>query len=461
MSTNDTHRGLIGLRSALDLAAELSSLSRSQFHKARPMVLADVPTIGRLGDYHLLAHYQGGMSDVYVCLEDSDAPQPPIAFKTFRQDLQFDAVTRRAFRRECALWARASIAPGILPIWGLQEIDGCTYLRMPGVLPGPRGEITLRHVINRGPLSLELIVFFARMTATALCGAATAVPGLVHGDLKPSNMLMMWGNCPLISDFGIARAAMHGLSADALRGTLAYCSPLARDPKAQLTVLDDVYSYGVILEELLTYRVRKSGNAKTTSKVAADSSTAQARAALLALARQCCAVAPAKRPEDFRAIVDQLDRIASEREWPIPSEVEAIPNPVVSTYRINSVARTLIQLDEFESALEFIGSTNGKTRHWELWAFEGVAFSAVGQPAHAISSYRKARAARNHQNGEPQSTKRDLEFIAYFLHLAYLSAERPRKAARILHRLIMQSTDPRMTKWAAYSLAVAGRLQNR
>lgn len=297
-----------------------------------------------------------------------------------------------------------------------------------------------------------MVVFFARLISASLTAAAREVPGLVHGDLKPSNMLMMWGNVPLISDFGTARAAAHGLRGDALLGTRAYCSPLAQDPTAELSVLDDVYSYGVILEELLTGSRRKSDRPGTARNAPIYSSVTRVWADLLALARQCRAESPPERPGDFSIILDKLNLIAPEDQWPIPNQVEMIPNPVVSPHRINSVAQTLVLLEEFDSALEFIAGTNSKTRPWGLWGYQGMAFSGINKPAHARASLRQAKFARMAQTTEAESYSRELDLIMYFFALTHRQ-DKPRKAAKILRRLAVTSVEPEIAKGATYSLA--------
>ena len=134
----------------------------------------------------------------------------------------------------------------------MEEIDGRAFILMAGVLPGTDREVTLDDLMVFKPPSVPLTLCFARMIAGSLAMASRTVPGLVHGDLKPSNILMMWPNLPYISDFGLARIAQQGLHGDALRPDLTYCSPNAKNSTAVLTVLDDVYSYGRIVEELLT-----------------------------------------------------------------------------------------------------------------------------------------------------------------------------------------------------------------
>jgi serine/threonine protein kinase len=197
------------------------------------------------------------------------------------------------------LWAFASIVPGIVPVHGMIEIEGRPFIIMTGVLPGPRGETNLGNLFRTGPLPLDEAVFFASAIAKWLSLSAHVVPGLVHGDLTPANVLIR-GGVPWISDFDLARVIGRLLSGDALTGTRAYSSPLARDPKALLTVLGDVYSFGVILEQMVTGVIPGRRRYANRWHISASSATTQVRDGLLALAECCQAKDPALRPCDFR-----------------------------------------------------------------------------------------------------------------------------------------------------------------
>src|SRR5689334_20589732 len=99
---------------------------------------------------------------------------------------------------------------------------------------------------------------------------------------------------------------------------------------------------------------------------------------------------------------------------------------------------------------EFIASTNSQTRPWEVWAFQGIAYSFVGKPAHARSSLRQARAVRQAlEDREAESRNQELDWIAYFYALAHWH-DKPRKASKLLHRLAEESSDPTIAEGAKY-----------
>ena len=320
---------------------------------------------------------------------------------------------------------------------------------MAGVLPGIDNEVTLADLMDVRPPSVALTLCFARMIAGSLARAAKAVRGLVHGDLKPSNILMMWPNLPYVSDFGLARLAQKGVRGDVLRPDRKYCSPNARDPTAELTVLDDVYSYGVIILELLDRIADPRGpvNDDAASRELADQVTSD----LSALAQQCCAPDPDLRPGNFSTIYTRLEKIVPSEEWHDPPELSHFPNPEVRPERLVMVADALLQLEEYEMALEFISSIPPQWTDWRVLLDQGVAYLGVGQAGPARRVLQKAWTARR-QQPQGHASAHDLALIRYLLACAHIMVRSYRVATNMLRLLIDQAPDPEIGISAQFSL---------
>jgi serine/threonine-protein kinase len=148
-------------------------------------------------------------------------------------------------------WLEARVAagirhPGVVAIYDLDEDR--QLLAMELCSGG-----ALRDVLARGALDPDV----ALRRAAELCDTLAAVHqrGVVHGDVKPANLLFRGtprdGDL-VLGDFGIARLASEKTPVDdrAARGTLAYMSPEQR--KGDLQPAADLYAVGVILVELLS-----------------------------------------------------------------------------------------------------------------------------------------------------------------------------------------------------------------
>jgi serine/threonine protein kinase len=263
---------------------------------------------------------------------------------------------------------------------------------MPGILPGPQGEVSLRDLIKLGPLPIDRVVFFAREIARSMCLAGKAVPGLVHGDLKPENVLIIAG-APLLSDFGLARLAGQVLGGDALVGTRTYQSAQARDAAAPLAAVDDVYSFGVMLAEMLTGRSRpKHGWHSQPDRRATTDTTARTRTGLLALARRCRASNPAQRTVDFAAVLAELDRIAPESKWPMPASAKfgtTMGVHSVGEFVMGNLSTTglLLKLEQYEMVLELISTTDIHTRDWRYWLHKGTALQFLDRNREALEAF--------------------------------------------------------------------------
>ncbi|MEV5340145.1 protein kinase [Streptomyces sp. NPDC052676] len=173
-----------------------------------------------------------------------------VAVKVFRVGADVDMEER--FQNEAVILARLR-HPGLVTVYDAGRHNGRAYLVME-LIEGP----TLKARISAGPLTPGGTAALGADLAEALAHAHES--GIVHRDVKPSNIILDAAGRPHLTDFGISRlldATTH-TATGTLVGTAAYLSPeqvLGRPvgPPA------DVYALGLVLLECLTARLEYDG----------------------------------------------------------------------------------------------------------------------------------------------------------------------------------------------------------
>ena len=151
----------------------------------------------------------------------------------------------RRFRREVKVVAQLD-HPNIIPVLDYGEQDGYAYQVMPFLNVG-----SLSDRLDKGPISLEVGGQVLDQVATALAYAHQH--GVIHRDVKPSNILMDPEGNALLADFGMARRveATESLTGSAVIGTPAYMAP-EQVQGGPVDARCDQYALGVILFQLAT-----------------------------------------------------------------------------------------------------------------------------------------------------------------------------------------------------------------
>jgi serine/threonine-protein kinase len=159
----------------------------------------------------------------------------------FAQDRTFE----QRFRREARAAARLD-EPHVVPIYDVGEIDGRLYVAMRLI----NGQ-DLQTLLCEGPLGPDRAVRITEQIASALDAAHKA--GLVHRDVKPSNILLTDEDFAYLIDFGIARAVGEtGLtSTGATIGTWSYMAP-ERFKSGEIKPNSDIYALACVLYQSLT-----------------------------------------------------------------------------------------------------------------------------------------------------------------------------------------------------------------
>ncbi|WP_459549441.1 serine/threonine-protein kinase [Nocardia sp. X0981] len=202
----------------------------------------------RLGRYRLERLLgQGGMGQVWLAHTDPAGGRPGrrVALKLLPAELAADPTYRTRFEREAELASRLRDSH-IVPIHAHGELDGRLFIEMEYV----EGDDLSRILRHDGALPPARAVDIIAQTAAALDAAHRA--GLVHRDVKPSNIVVRRDGFVYLIDFGIAHGAgSTALTASGLAvGTWAYMAPERFTGRTDARA--DVYSLGCVLYEALT-----------------------------------------------------------------------------------------------------------------------------------------------------------------------------------------------------------------
>ena len=172
--------------------------------------------------------------------------EEPVAIKFLRDEFAADETLRGWFRREVKL-ARRVTHRNVARVFEFGR-DGDAYFLTMEFVPGE----SLLARLERAPRLASAEVWHL---AFGLCQglAAAHAAGVIHGDIKPANILLAPGRGAVLTDFGVARVLSEAnLSPEAsLGGTPLYMAP-EQFVDARVTLRGDIYALGVVLCEALT-----------------------------------------------------------------------------------------------------------------------------------------------------------------------------------------------------------------
>ena len=206
--------------------------------------------VGRqIGAYQIVERIGEGVADfVYKAYQPS--LDRHVAIKVLKPEFAADPAVVEGFRRAMLAAARLS-HPNILRIHDMQASEGLQYIVMDYADGG-----SLQAKLAAGPLSPAAAAELGAAVADALAYAHDH--GLIHGDLRPSNILLDAAGHPLVADFGLA----HALSA--VRPQVQVSLPEYMAPEqAQSLPADqrtDIYALGLILYQAVTGHVPFRGD---------------------------------------------------------------------------------------------------------------------------------------------------------------------------------------------------------
>jgi serine/threonine protein kinase/Tfp pilus assembly protein PilF len=195
---------------------------------------------------------KGGMGKVYKVFDTKIKEK--IALKLIKSEIASDRETIERFSNELKL-ARKIRHKNVCGMFDISEAEGAHFITMEYV----GGEDLKTMIRMSGMLGIGTVLSVGKQICDGLTEAHSQ--GVVHRDLKPTNIMIDKGGNVKIMDFGIARSLREkGItSPSVLIGTPEYMSPEQAEAK-EVDYRSDIYSLGIILYEMAAGRVPFEGD---------------------------------------------------------------------------------------------------------------------------------------------------------------------------------------------------------
>jgi len=358
---------------------------------------------------------KSGMGIVFIVVDSSSAT--PYAVKTFqRWCLETPELIQR-FLREAETWIRLEQHPNIVRAHYVAKVQGQPYVFLEYVAGSD-----LRRKLAAGALPIRNALRYSIQFARGMAYAQQKVPGLVHRDVKPENCMFTPDDVLKVTDFGLVKVlagsdipptAMAAAEAaqpvsesqsqffqtqkgNAGVGTLPYMAPEQFTAFADVTVCADIYSFGVMLYEMLTgtrpFRARRSEDwYQQHARVMPQEPSLrkpELPPPLSQLVMRCLAKEPRERYPDFRTL--ELD-LAMLLKQICQEEVPEAGGQQLEAWEIlnkgtalNNLGRVKEALACFDKALEIL------PRFDAAWLDKGVALAKLGRTNEAVKCYERA-----------------------------------------------------------------------
>jgi tetratricopeptide (TPR) repeat protein len=352
----------------------------------------------------------GGMGTVYIVYDHEF--REPFAAKTFQDELfKRNPMVAERFTQEALAWTKLDRHENIAQARFVENIQGKPFLFLEYVSGGDLSDwIGTPRLSEDLPQVLRFAIQFCDGMTHALSKGIQA-----HRDIKPANCLITEDHTLKVTDFGLAKvfdeahplggagreveaANAPGLSIGATRtgtgaGTPPYMAPEQFDDAKHVDVRADVYSFGVMLYEMLAGRLPFQGRTwqelERLHKTQPPPPLITCHSSLITVVQTCLAKDPAARYAGFDVLRARLAKVYES----LTGEAAARPRAGLDLnagdfankgMSLANLGRPAEALTCFERSLEI------NPRDARVWSNKGVALARLGRPAEALTCYDRA-----------------------------------------------------------------------
>ncbi len=347
---------------------------------------------------------KGGMGMVYIVTDVESGD--PFVVKTMREQLAGHPELVARFWREVEAWITLEKHPNIVQARGFEQLDGRPYLMLEYVSGG-----SLRDFLSYDDLPVPDILDLAVQIARGMRHAASK--GInAHRDLKPDNILLTAERVAKITDFGLVKLyAVQEENGIQLRdhagdtnqhltsvsgqgmGTTDYMPPEQWRDAGTVDIRSDIYSFGVMLYEMLT-RIRPFyGKSRrelrdrhlTHMPMPPSALRPDVPQTVDALVARCIEKRPEHRYQTFAEVEQELTRILQKEFRRV---VRLLTTAQLSVAELNERGAAFFNLGKPLDALKsFDAVLRLDDTHALAWANRGVALAELGRFAEALESF--------------------------------------------------------------------------
>ncbi len=272
--------------------------------------------VGRTGPWQLVRLVaETPLSRVYDA-RPADAPvSRPAAYavKVLRREWWNDAAAIDTMRRESLVGSRVS-HPNIVPVLSSQVARPPFYLAMPKL----EGATVAQLIGNRGPLGVAESLWIGRQAVEGLA-ALHSSQQMVHGDIKPANLLVGPTGHTTLLDLGFAHTLDEAIDwrSHRLAASVAYIAPELVTSSYASSPQSDLYSLGVSLYEMLTARRPFEGDDaaqlvaqhRSAKPACIRSLRPQLPKQVASLVHTLLSKHPMRRASSYREVIERLVRL--------------------------------------------------------------------------------------------------------------------------------------------------------